>query len=277
MPRPLATEHSSSSTSPLHPHLTIFSSCHTTIDTNRAPPLPPLPPTTSLGSYLPSQPGIRVDGGNLADTLRTGRAVIDHVRTKGPAILQVHTYRFQGHSPADPEHERGRKAEKKWARAECDPIKIFEASDLAASLGLSEATDRAKVEVKRAIDFAKASEPPPASLAKELEFPDAPDTDYNTKKAPENAEAITAATTDPEALATCKAHVADLAAKASDGTISIGDALNLAILEEMIRDPKTTCHAEDLQVRKHLPSHPPRSSLAPLSLLSSLLSWLMPA
>ena len=22
---------------------------------------------------------------------------------------QVHTYRFQGHSPADPEHERGRK------------------------------------------------------------------------------------------------------------------------------------------------------------------------
>merc|ERR1719326_1523467 len=51
-------------------------------------------------------PGIKVDGGNLEDTLKTGRAVIDYVRTKGPAILQVHTYRFQGHSPADPEHER---------------------------------------------------------------------------------------------------------------------------------------------------------------------------
>lgn len=44
-----------------------------------------------------------------------------------PAIvLQVQTYRFQGHSPADPEHERGRKEEKRWARATQDPITIFE-------------------------------------------------------------------------------------------------------------------------------------------------------
>ena len=27
----------------------------------------------------------------------------------GRCVPQVHTYRFQGHSPADPEHERGRK------------------------------------------------------------------------------------------------------------------------------------------------------------------------
>jgi hypothetical protein len=31
------------------------------------------------------------------------------------------------------------------------------------------------------------------------------------------------------------------------GTLSIGDAVNLAVLEEMIRDPTTTIHAEDLQ------------------------------
>merc|ERR1719487_2545437 len=30
-----------------------------------------------------------------------GRAVVDYVRETGPAIMQVHTYRFQGHSPAD--------------------------------------------------------------------------------------------------------------------------------------------------------------------------------
>ena len=47
-----------------------------------------------------------MDGQNLEDTLRTGRAVVDYVRTTGPAILQVHTFRFTGHSPADPEHER---------------------------------------------------------------------------------------------------------------------------------------------------------------------------
>merc|ERR1719331_3645224 len=192
-------------------------------------------------------PGIKVDGGNLEDTVRTGRAVIDYVRTKGPALLQVHTYRFQGHSPADPEHERGRKAEKTWARAEADPIKLFEATESAEGLALADASARAKEEVKKAVEFAKVSEPPPASLAKELEFPDKPDTDYNKKPAPPNGEAITKATVDPEALAACEAHVATLQGFAKDGALSIGDALNLAILEEMLRDPKTTCHAEDLQ------------------------------
>ena len=92
-------------------------------------------------------PGIKVDGSNLEDTLKTGRAVTDYVRTKGPAIMQVHTYRFQGHSPADPEHERGRKVEKMWARAECDPIKLFEATEEATSLDLATASANAKAQV----------------------------------------------------------------------------------------------------------------------------------
>ena len=121
-------------------------------------------------------PGIKVDGSNLEDTLKTGRAVIDYVRRAGagnggPAMIQVHTYRFQGHSPADPEHERGRKAEKLWARSECDPIKLFEASPLAEGLALDEATASAKAEVKRAIEFAKNSEEPPADLAKSSSSP----------------------------------------------------------------------------------------------------------
>lgn len=192
-------------------------------------------------------PGIKVDGGNLVDTLKAGRAVIDYVRSTGPAILQVHTYRFQGHSPADPEHERGRKKEKVWARAEADPIKLFEASFFAAGMDFTPGRAFAKAEVKRALDFARASDPPPAELAKELEFVDDPDTDYNQRPAPEGASVVIAATTDPGALARCTAHVTALRFKATEGSISIGDALNLAILEEMLRDPKTTCHAEDLQ------------------------------
>merc|ERR1719326_2841888 len=202
--------------------------------------------------YLQGQhygvPGMVVDGMNLEDTLKTGRAVVDYVRTKGPAMLQVHTYRFQGHSPADPEHERGRKKEKMWARAEGDPLKIFEASELAEGLDLKALSDSAKAEVKRAVEFAKTSDPPPVELAKALEFPEPSGFDYNQKACPTaNAEAITKATVDPEALATCQAHIDSLRAEATAGTLSIGDALNLAILEEMVRDPKTTCKAEDLQ------------------------------
>eukprot|EP01041_Mallomonas_annulata_P003157 gene3157-6221_t len=63
-------------------------------------------------------PGVKVDGQNMVDAMKAGRAVFDYVRKTGPAILHVHTYRFLGHSPADPEHERGRKDEKKWIRAE---------------------------------------------------------------------------------------------------------------------------------------------------------------
>ena len=55
--------------------------------------------------YLQGQhygvPGLKVDGCDLDNVLKAGRAVTDYVRTNGPAILQVHTFRFNGHSPAD--------------------------------------------------------------------------------------------------------------------------------------------------------------------------------
>merc|ERR1719230_1712267 len=108
-------------------------------------------------------PGIKVDGSDLEDTLKTGRAVTDHVRKSGPAILQIHTYRFMGHSPADPEHERGRKDEKRWARQEVDPIKIFEAEPFAEGMGdeLEAIAAKVKTDVKAALDFARDSPFPP--------------------------------------------------------------------------------------------------------------------
>ena len=192
-------------------------------------------------------PGIMVDGSDLVDVLKTGRAVSDYVRTTGPAILQIHTYRFMGHSPADPEHERGRKVEKRWARAECDPIKLFETSDLASKIDMDGCNTRVKAAVKAALDFARDSPEPAPELAKELEFPDKPDTDYNTRDAPADGAAITAATVSDERMTAVQEHVSALKAKATDGSISIGDAVNLAVLEEMLRDPKCTIHAEDLQ------------------------------
>jgi hypothetical protein len=48
-------------------------------------------------------------------------------------------------------------------------------------------------------------------------------------------------------LQNAELHIESLKAKAAAGQITIGDAINLAVLEEMIRDPSTTIHAEDLQ------------------------------
>jgi 2-oxoisovalerate dehydrogenase E1 component len=196
-------------------------------------------------------PGIMVDGQNMVDTMRAGRAVTDYVRKSGPAIMQVHTYRFNGHSPADPEHERGRKEEKKWARAEADPIKIFEEYALKSAQFTEQELESSKKKmaaiVTGAVNFSLASPPPPADLAKKLEYPDAANTDYNKRDVPAEYAAITKATVNPESLATCLALIATLQKNANDGTITIGDAINLAILEEMIRDPTTVIHAEDLQ------------------------------
>lgn len=196
-------------------------------------------------------PGLVVDGQNMVDTLRAGRAVVDYARKNGPAILQVHTFRFTGHSPADPEHERGRKEEKKWARAEADPIKLFESEALASKEFTQEELDASRNKmndiVKKSIEFATKSPPPPKDLAKELEYPDVPNTDYNTRTVPAEFAAITKRTLEPKALANLEAHINTLRGNAVAGTISIGDAVNLAILEEMLRDPTTVIHAEDLQ------------------------------
>jgi TPP-dependent pyruvate/acetoin dehydrogenase alpha subunit/pyruvate/2-oxoglutarate/acetoin dehydrogenase E1 component len=197
-------------------------------------------------------PGLLVNGLDAADVAKGGKAVIDYIRRgKGPAILQVHTYRFNGHSPADPEHERGRKEEKAWARTEQDPIKVFEEKYIAKGVftedELKDARKAVLADVKESVAFADSSPMPPVELAKELEYPDPADTDYNLRPAPAFADEVNARTISAEQMANVQAHIATLHEKAKAGELSIGDAINLAIHEEMLRDPTTTMHAEDLQ------------------------------
>lgn len=197
-------------------------------------------------------PGLLVDGLNAVDVAKGGKAVIDYIRQgNGPAILQVHTYRFNGHSPADPEHERGRKDEKAWARSEQDPIKVFEDMYTANGVFSEEDLKAAKKDVlndvKAAVKFADDSPMPPVELAKQLEYPDVPSTDYNTRSGPAWADEVNKRTISDDKMKVIEAHIAALQEKARAGEISIGDAINLAIHEEMLRDPTTTIHAEDLQ------------------------------
>ena len=101
--------------------------------------------------------------------------------------------------------------------------------------------------MKEIIQFADRSPEAPASLAKQLEYPDAPDTNYNAKSPPADGKTITAATISADKLEAAEAHLSQLRKKADDGTITIGDAVNMAIVEEMLRDPWCVIHAEDLQ------------------------------
>jgi len=197
-------------------------------------------------------PGLLVNGLDATEVAKGGKAVIDYIRNgNGPAMLQIHTYRFNGHSPADPEHERGRKEEKVWARAEQDPIKYFETKYISEGVFTEEELKTVKKEVtadiKAAVKFADESPMPPVELAKELEYPDASGTDYNKKIAPAFADEINSKTISAEQMEIINAHVSALQEKAKAGQITIGDAINLAIHEEMLRDPTTTIHAEDLQ------------------------------
>jgi pyruvate/2-oxoglutarate/acetoin dehydrogenase E1 component len=112
---------------------------------------------------------------------------------------------------------------------------------------LKDARKEVLADVKKVVQFADESPMPPVELAKELEFPDAPNTDYNLKPAPTFADAVNARTISADKMNTIQAHIESLRSKANAGEISIGDAINLAIHEEMLRDPTTTIHAEDLQ------------------------------
>merc|ERR1711871_1337763 len=129
--------------------------------------------------------------------------------------------------------------------------KIFEQGVLETGVlsqqELDERKAAAATKVKAAVDFAKESPPPPRELAKELEFPDAPDTDYNEKAAPADAALLNGATIDAAAMETVQARIKMLQSKSNDGSLTIGVPINLAVLEEMLRDPTTTIHAEDLQ------------------------------
>lgn len=87
---------------------------------------------------------------------------------------------------------------------------------------------------------ADKSPTPPAELVEELEHPDAPDADHNPKPAPAHAAAVNARAISSDQMETITARIDGLREKAKAGEISIGDAVDLAVREEMLRDPASS-------------------------------------
>jgi pyruvate dehydrogenase E1 component alpha subunit len=109
-------------------------------------------------------PGMRCDGMDVVQTYEVMREAIRRARDdRRPILVEAITYRFRGHSMADPEEYRTKEQVAEWRKR--DPI-----SNFADRLGLDEAEierlDEAAVKrVDDAVAFADSARfPPPESL-----------------------------------------------------------------------------------------------------------------
>src|SRR3954462_911063 len=108
-------------------------------------------------------PGERIDG---MDVMAVRESVAEGIRLaregRKPTLLEAFTYRFRGHSAADPEVYREREEVEEWR--EKDPIESFarrcvEAGVLGEREG-QEVRDRAEATVPAAVEFPEASPEP---------------------------------------------------------------------------------------------------------------------
>lgn len=108
-------------------------------------------------------PGTRVDG---MDVIAVREGVAEGIRLareeSRPTLLEAFTYRYRGHSAADPEVYREREEVEEWR--EKDPIESFSRRCVEAGvLGereVREVREKADEQVKAAVEFAEASPEP---------------------------------------------------------------------------------------------------------------------
>ena len=108
-------------------------------------------------------PGERVDG---MDVMAIRECVADHLRTarenRKPTLVEAFTYRYRGHSAADPEIYRDKAEVEEWQQK--DPIESFAKRLLEAGLieegHLEQVREDVEVQVKEAVTFADASPEP---------------------------------------------------------------------------------------------------------------------
>src|SRR6202042_1361113 len=111
-------------------------------------------------------PSIVIDGNDADVVYRTARDAYEKARAGGgPSLIECMTYRYSGHSRADPAKYRPEGELEKWK--ERDPIKIYR--ERLKAFGVADsAIAGIETEVKREVDDAtekcKASPMPPLEL-----------------------------------------------------------------------------------------------------------------
>jgi pyruvate dehydrogenase E1 component alpha subunit len=109
-------------------------------------------------------PGVRVDG---MDVLAVRETVAEHIRIaredRQPTLVEAFTYRYRGHSAADPEVYRTKEEVEEWRQK--DPVKVFRDHLLAEGVisedYLEELRERLERQIMDAVEFADNSPEPP--------------------------------------------------------------------------------------------------------------------
>jgi pyruvate dehydrogenase E1 component alpha subunit len=110
-------------------------------------------------------PGMRCDGMDVLDTNAVLSQAVERVREeRSPVLVEAITYRFRGHSMADPEQYRTKEEVAQWRTR--DPLPAFAARLLEEGVlddaGLKEMDEEAIARVDAAVEFAESSPFPTA-------------------------------------------------------------------------------------------------------------------
>lgn len=113
-------------------------------------------------------PGVEVDGMDIMAVRAVAQQAVERARAgEGPTLIECLTYRFRGHSLADPDELRSKAEKEVWLAR--DPLKRFEAylieQNLADDETLKSIRQRIQATVDEAVVFAEESpEPNPDEL-----------------------------------------------------------------------------------------------------------------
>ncbi len=196
-------------------------------------------------------PGMHCDGMDVLDTYRVVSEALEIVRSeRRPLLVEAITYRFRGHSMADPEEYRTREEVERWR--ERDPIAAFArrmVQDGVIAPGVPEELDAQATEaVEEAVRFAEESPfPSGASLYDDVYV--LPGHRGRLVHRRERARARRARRHAGPGRARRRAPARG--ARRPEGTVSelrYREALRAALVEEMERDERVFIMGEDIGV-----------------------------
>ena len=117
-------------------------------------------------------PSTLVDGMDVIAVKETTKEVVDKVRSgNGPALIEATTFRFQGHSMADPAKYRESSEVDEWRKK--DPVESFPeyiiSSNIASKEEIEDVKKSVEDEMNAAVKFAtESNEPDLESLSKDV-------------------------------------------------------------------------------------------------------------